>query len=86
MAVERCVVGTVIVAGVVAILWWRRLLAALAGGPTVGPLSSVADAWRCRPVPVVVAGDLQLDDRRASGGLCGGGSAAPRGDTSQTYL
>jgi hypothetical protein len=63
MAVERRVV-----AGVAAVLRWRRLLAALAVGP--GPLPRVAEAWRCRPVPLVVAGVLQLDERRSSGG-CG---------------
>jgi hypothetical protein len=79
MAVERHVVA--IIAGVAAVLRWRRLLAVLAGGPTAGPLPRVAEAWRRRPVPVVVAGVLQLDERRSSGGCggYGGGGAAPRG-------
>jgi hypothetical protein len=67
MAVETCVVAAVVVAGVIAVVLRRRLLAALAGNPTAGPLSSVAEARRRRPVQVVIAGVFQLDDRRASG-------------------
>jgi hypothetical protein len=76
MAVERRVVA--VVSRVAAILRWRHLLAALAGGPTAGPLPRVAEAWRCRPVPLVVARVLQLDERRSSGG-CGGDGTVPRG-------
>jgi hypothetical protein len=78
MGVECRVVVVVVIAGVAAILRWRRLLAALAGGPTAGLLSSVAEAWGLRPVPVVVVGVLQLDERCSSGGYDGGGTA-PRG-------
>jgi hypothetical protein len=63
MAVERRVVPAVVIARVVAILRWRRLLAALGGGPTAGPLSSVAEAWRRRLVLVILAEVLQLDDQ-----------------------
>jgi hypothetical protein len=55
MAVETCVVAAVVVAGITDVFLRRRLLATLAGGPTAGPLSSVAKARR-RPVQVVVAG------------------------------
>jgi hypothetical protein len=70
MAVETRVVAAavvVVVAGVAAIVLRWRLLATLAGGPTAGPLSSVTEARRRRPVQVVVAGVFQLDDRRVSG-------------------
>jgi hypothetical protein len=67
MAVETRVVAAVVVAGVAAVVLWRRLLVALAGGPTAGPLSDVAEARRRRSVQVDVAGVFQLDDRRASG-------------------
>jgi hypothetical protein len=78
MAVETLVVATVVVAGVATVvLRWHRL-AALAGCPTAGPLSSIAEAWRRRPVQLVVAGVLQLDDQRASGRLSGSFGAAPR--------
>jgi hypothetical protein len=78
MAVETRVVAAIVIAGVAGVVLRRRLLAALAGGPTAGPLSSVAEArWR-RPVQVVVTGVFQLDDRRASGWQSGGFGAAPR--------
>jgi hypothetical protein len=66
MAVETHVVTTAVVAGVADVVLQRRL-AALAGGPMAGPLSSVTEARRRRPVQVVVAGVFRLDDRRASG-------------------
>jgi hypothetical protein len=55
MAVETLVVAAVIVAGVAAVVL-RRRLAALAGGPTAGPLSSVVEARRHWPVQLVSAG------------------------------
>jgi hypothetical protein len=67
MAVETRAVAAVVVAGVAVVVLRRRLLAALTGGPTAGPLSSVGEAQQRRPVQVVVAGVFQLDDRRASG-------------------
>jgi hypothetical protein len=67
MAVETRVV-TAVVVGVATVVLRRRLLAALAGGPTARPMSSVAEAWRRRVVEVVVAGVFQLDDRRAASG------------------
>jgi hypothetical protein len=60
-------VAAVVVARVAAVVLRWRLLDALAGGPTAGPLSSVAKARRRRPVQVVITGVFQLDDRRASG-------------------
>jgi hypothetical protein len=77
MAVETRVVAAVVVAGVAGVVLRRRLLAALAGGPTAGPLSSVAEARRRRPVQVVVAGVFQLDDPCASCRQSGGFGAAP---------
>jgi hypothetical protein len=50
MAVETRVVTSVVVARVTGIILRLRMLAALAGGPTAGPLSSIAKArWR-RPI------------------------------------
>jgi hypothetical protein len=55
MAVETGVVAAV-VGGGVAVLRWRRLAA--------GALPSVAKTWQRWAVELVVAGLLQLDDRR----------------------
>jgi hypothetical protein len=57
MAVETRVVDAVV--GGVAVVLRRRRLAARA-------LPSVAETWRRRAVELVVAGLLQLDDRRAA--------------------
>jgi hypothetical protein len=57
MAVETRVVAAV-VEGVVVVLRRRRLAARA--------LPSVAETWRRRAVELVVAGLLQLDDRRAA--------------------
>jgi hypothetical protein len=57
MAVETRVVAAVV--GGVAVVLRRRRLAARS-------LPSVAETWRRRAVELVVAGLLQLDDRRAA--------------------
>jgi hypothetical protein len=57
MAVETRVVAAV-VGGVAIVLRWRRLAARA--------LPSVAETWRHRAVELVVAGLLQLDDRRTA--------------------
>jgi hypothetical protein len=55
MVVETGVIAVVVVGGVI-VLWRRRLAA--------GALPSVAEMWWRWAVELVVAGLLQLDDRR----------------------
>jgi hypothetical protein len=59
MAIETDVVAVVVVGGGVAVVLWRRRLAARA-------LPSIAETWQRKAVELVVAGLLQLDDRRAA--------------------
>jgi hypothetical protein len=81
MVVETGVVTVIVVEGVVVLRQRQRRLA-------VGALPSVAKTWRRWAVELVVAGLLQLDDRRraASRERCGVGATLCGGDTSPTYL
>jgi hypothetical protein len=82
MAVERCVVTVVVVAGVTAVLRRRRLLAALAGAQRLDPCPA---SPTCGGVSQYQSSSLESSSLTTGAPLVGCVAAAA-GDTSQTYL